>query len=77
MKHLTEDDYVSMLRILTHDTRQLRDDKTLPVQEKQVKVCELWLLQFTGSNYQEAYIEVYVNALMNFIRGKCNEILIN
>ncbi|HGX4521712.1 hypothetical protein GNZ01_07395 [Escherichia coli] len=73
MKHLTDDEYSIRVRKLTPEARVIYDDDALSWNEMKVKVHELWLLYFVGTQYQEKYCTDYLEQLMDLIQIKLNE----
>ena len=73
MKHLTDDEYSLRIRKLTPEARVIYDDDALSWVEMKVKVNELWLLYFVGTQYQEKYCTDYLEQLMDLIQEKLND----
>ena len=76
MKHLTNDEYSLRIRKLTPEARLIYDDGELSWNEMKVKVHELWLLYFIGTQYQEKYCTDFIEQLMELIQEKVNESII-
>lgn len=73
MKHLTADEYSLRVQKLTPLVSRIYNDGALSWDEMKVKVHELWLLYFMGTQYQEKYCTDYLEQLMDLIQEKLNE----
>lgn len=73
MKHLTLDEFALRVRKITPEARLIYDDRTLSLNEMKVKINEIWMLYFLGTQYQEKYCTDYLEQLMDLIQEKLNE----
>lgn len=74
MKHLTDDEYSQRVRELTPIIGLLYDNRDGETwNELRVKMCDVWLLYFVGTQYQEKYCTEYLEQLMDLIQDKLNE----
>ncbi|AIT14215.1 hypothetical protein PBI_121Q_325 [Escherichia phage 121Q] len=76
MRHLNDDEYSKRVKKLTPNARLIYDDGELSWNEMKVKVHELWLLYFIGTQYQEKYCTDFIEQLMELIQEKVNESII-
>ena len=75
MKHLTLDEFALRVRKITPEARLIYDDRTLSLNEMKVKINEIWMMYFLGTQYQEKYCIDYLEQLMDLIQEKLNETL--
>ena len=73
MKHLTLDEYETIVRKLTPIARIVYDDPSLTWNQMRAKVNELWLLYFMGTQYQDKFCTEYIEQLMNVIQDKLDD----
>jgi hypothetical protein len=75
MNHLTLDEFALRVRKITPEARLIYDDRTLSLNEMKVKINEIWMMYFLGTQYQEKYCIDYLEQLMDLIQEKLNETL--
>ena len=73
MKHLTDDEFTLRVLKINPQLRPIYDDDVLSWKEMKVKINEIWMLYFLGTQYQEKYCTDYLEQLMDFIQEKLNE----
>ncbi|QXN76044.1 hypothetical protein [Escherichia phage BF17] len=76
MKHLTDDEFETIIRKLTPITRIVYGDPSLTWNQMRAKVNELWLLYFMGTQYQDKFCTEYIEQLTNVIQDKLDDYLL-
>ena len=75
MKHVTDDEFTLRVLKIYPQLRPIYDDDVLSMIEMKVKINEIWMLYFLGTNYQEKYCTDYLEQLMELIQEILNETL--
>lgn len=71
MRKLQGVEYIRLLKTCTSRRRMLSSDKSIPVDLKHAKVAELYVEALLGTNYQQTYIDLWIDALQKEVKSKC------
>lgn len=71
MRKLIGYEYVKLLKTCSSSRVKIQSDKSIPANLKHAMVAELYAGALIGTNYQQMYIDMWVDALVKEIRSKC------
>lgn len=71
MRNLQGFEYIRLLKTCTSRRKILSSDKSIQANLKHALVTELYVGALLGTNYQQMYIDMWVDALVKEIQSKC------
>lgn len=77
MKHLSNIEKNKIIIAAINKYFTLPHKEGLCVKEHRINTTDIRMMAVLGTNYQEVYVDEHIHALMNFVKWRCNEILIN
>lgn len=71
MRKLIGYEYVKLLKTCSNSRVKIQSDKSIPANLKHAMIAELYAGVLIGTNYQQMYVDLWVDALVKEIRSKC------
>lgn len=71
MRKLQGFEYIRLLKTCTSRRKILSSNKSIPANLKHAMIAELYVEALIGTNYQQMYIDMWVDALVKEIKSKC------
>lgn len=71
MRKLQGFEYIRLLKTCTSRRKILSSNKSIPANLKHAMIAELYVEALIGTNYQQMYIDMWVDALVKEIQSKC------
>ena len=71
MRKLIGYEYVKLLKTCANRRVKIQSDKSIPVDLKHAMIAELYAGALIGTNYQQMYIDMWVDVLVKEIQSKC------
>lgn len=71
MRKLQGFEYIRLLKTCANRRVKIQSDKSIPANLKHAMVAELYAGALIGTNYQQMYIDMWVDALVKEIQSKC------
>lgn len=71
MRKLIGYEYVKLLKTCSSSRVKIQSDKSIPVDLKHAMMAELYVGALLGTNYQQMYVDLWVDALLKEVQSKC------
>ncbi len=71
MRKLIGYEYVKLLKTCGSRRRMISNDKSIPIDLKHAMKAELYVGALLGTNYQQMYVDLWVDALIKEVKSKC------
>ncbi|GAB0881593.1 hypothetical protein MZ16F87_52020 [Escherichia coli] len=71
MRKLIGYEYVKLLKTCGSRRVKIQSDKSIPVDLKHAMVAELYVGALLDTNYQQMYVDIWVDALLKEVKSKC------
>lgn len=71
MRKLIGYEYVKLLKTCANRRVKIQSDKSIPANLKHALIAELYAGALIGTNYQQMYIDMWIDALVKEIQSKC------
>lgn len=71
MRKLIGYEYVKLLKTCSISRVKIQSDKSIPVDLKHAMIAELYVGALLGTNYQQMYVDLWVDALLKEVQSKC------
>ena len=71
MRKLQGVEYIRLLKTCGSRRRKIQTDKSITEEQKSSLITELYVGALLGTNYQQTYIDLWVDALLYEVKSKC------
>ena len=71
MRNLQGFEYIRLLKTCGSRRRMISSDKSIQANLKHVLVTELYVGALLGTNYQQMYVDLWIDALQKEVKSKC------
>lgn len=71
MRKLIGFEYVKLLQTCGIRRRMIQKDKRIAEERKYIMITELYVGALLGTNYQQMYVDLWVDALLKEVQSKC------
>lgn len=70
MKKLVGLEYIKLVKTCGIQRRILISDKSIPSERKHTMITEVYLLALLGTDYQQMYVDIWIDALQKEVKSK-------
>lgn len=71
MRNLQGFEYIRLLKTCGSRRRKIQSDKSIPIDIKHAMVAELYVGALIDTNYQQMYVDLWIDALQKEVKSKC------
>lgn len=71
MKKLVGFEYIKLVTTCGIQRRMILKDKRIISERKHTMITEVYVLALLGTNYQQMYIDLWIDALQKEVQRKC------
>ncbi|GCJ80715.1 hypothetical protein BvCmsB5655_03590 [Escherichia coli] len=71
MRKLQGFEYIRLLKTCGSRRRMISSDKSISIDLKHAMKAELYVGALLGTNYQQMYVDLWIDALVKEVQSKC------
>ena len=71
MRKLQGVEYIKLLKTCASRRRMISSDKSISIDLKHALVTELYVGALLGTDYQQMYVDMWIEALQKEVKSKC------